>query len=425
MNVPAGKKPRRLALFLDGTWNTVSDNTNVWRMKSLCEANDQQLIYYNAGVGTVFGQRLGGGMFGYGLDDEVIRAYEWLIDNYGPEDQLFILGFSRGAFTARSLAGFISTCGLLEAGAPLSVAQLYDRYRKRNSGQLATIRHLKQQDPKSLKTEERWMVEYSMAIPTWFVGVWDTVGALGVPFGHIRFISRSNYAFLDTDVHINDTHAYHAVAIDEHRKAFAPTLWQAKRKKVPSPDDWPAPRLLAAVEQRWFIGAHANVGGGCTDDLLAQIPLRWLMDKSVRHGLTFKKQVVVDGDETTAPISNSYREFAWGIYRHASRPFHREIGKTPTEVSVNELYGTINETVDGSVFDRWRADAAYRPDNLVAWAEKYDVDPAALKGPVLARDPKHVVVEELIPPLPMTPTPTATEQLPPGPNPTATSGSKC
>jgi uncharacterized protein (DUF2235 family) len=171
---PEIQQPRRLALFLDGTWNTGSDNTNVWRMKSLCEANDQQLVYYSTGVGTTFGQRIGGGMFGYGLDDEVIRAYEWLIDNYRPHDHIFIFGFSRGAFTARSLAGFISKCGLLEPGAPLSVGQLYERYRNRNNVPMATIRHLKEQDPTTLTNEERWMCKYSMAIPTWFIGVWDT-----------------------------------------------------------------------------------------------------------------------------------------------------------------------------------------------------------------------------------------------------------
>src|SRR6266404_5998389 len=99
---------KRIALFLDGTWNTVNDNTNVWRMKSLCAVTADQISYYSAGVGTEYGQTLSGGMFGYGLDDEVIRAYEWVMENYAADDRLFIFGFSRGAFTARSLAGFIS-----------------------------------------------------------------------------------------------------------------------------------------------------------------------------------------------------------------------------------------------------------------------------------------------------------------------------
>jgi len=100
---------KRLALFLDGTWHAVADNTNVWRMKSLCAPRGAdglaQLVYYNPGVGTQFGSRIRGGMFGYGLDQVVIDAYEWLIDHYEDGDEIFIFGFSRGAYSARSLAG--------------------------------------------------------------------------------------------------------------------------------------------------------------------------------------------------------------------------------------------------------------------------------------------------------------------------------
>src|SRR5882757_3807236 len=98
---------RRLALFLDGTWNTVNDNTNVYRLKSLCAGGVEQICYYSAGVGAQYGERISGGMFGYGLDAEVIQAYEWLVDTYNPGDRLFVFGFSPGAFTARSLAGLI------------------------------------------------------------------------------------------------------------------------------------------------------------------------------------------------------------------------------------------------------------------------------------------------------------------------------
>lgn len=116
---PSAKK--RAALFSDGTWNTVNDNANVWRMKTLCASISLDgwlsALYYNSGVGTRFGEKIRGGMFGYGLDEEIIDAYEWLIENYNLGDEIFIFGFSRGANTARSLAGFISKCGLLTAGA--------------------------------------------------------------------------------------------------------------------------------------------------------------------------------------------------------------------------------------------------------------------------------------------------------------------
>jgi uncharacterized protein (DUF2235 family) len=96
---------KRLALFLDGTWNTVNDSTNVWRLKSLCASRSTdglaQAVYYSAGIGTQFGETLRGGMFGYGLNDEIIAAYEWLIGEYNDGDELFLFGFSRGAYTAR------------------------------------------------------------------------------------------------------------------------------------------------------------------------------------------------------------------------------------------------------------------------------------------------------------------------------------
>jgi uncharacterized protein (DUF2235 family) len=118
-------RPKRIAIFLDGTWNTVNDNTNVWRLRALCAPRGSdgvdQAIYYNSGVGTRVGEKVRGGMFGFGLNENIIDAYQWLIERYNEGDELFIFGFSRGAYTARSLSGLISKCGLLEAGAPLSV----------------------------------------------------------------------------------------------------------------------------------------------------------------------------------------------------------------------------------------------------------------------------------------------------------------
>jgi len=373
---------RRIALFLDGTWNTANDNTNVYRMKSLCAECSDQISYYSAGVGTQHGERLSGGMFGYGLDAEVIQAYEWLVDNYSPGDRVFVFGFSRGAFTARSLAGFISKCGLLKPGAPISLKQLYGRYKK--SSAPYTILHLEKMTDENLSLEDKWLKKYSMAIPIWFQGVWDTVGALGVPFGNIPVISRSNYGFLETDLRINDARAYHALAIDEHREAFAPTLWS--KAVVKGAATYP-PRSLDDVEQRWFAGAHADVGGGYENGLLAQIPLRWLMQKARIHGLTFKNMVVMDGDEIRADIHDSFKDMAGGIYRSLKlfQPYFRPIGRAPI-VSGDAATTMINETIDGSVFDRWRKDSGYRPANLVAWAKRHSVDVATLQKSVRADD---------------------------------------
>ena len=112
---------RRLALFLDGTTDTEAGNTIVWRLKSLCVKglapdNIEQDIFYSVGVGTARDEKIRGGAFGYGIDDVVVAAYEWLIENYQDKDAVFIFGFSRGAYTARSLAGFISRCGVIRLG---------------------------------------------------------------------------------------------------------------------------------------------------------------------------------------------------------------------------------------------------------------------------------------------------------------------
>ena len=378
---------KRIALFLDGTWNTVQDNTNVWRMKSLGAFAADQVCYYSVGVGTQYGERLTGGMFGYGLDDEVIRAYEWLTENYNPNDRIFLFGFSRGAFTARSLAGFISKCGLLKPGSPVSLKQLYDRYREGLG--VHTIRELKNVAVADRTFEEKWLLEYSMPIPIFFQGVYDTVGALGVPFGNVPLISRSNYSFLETDLRINEDRGFHALAIDEHREAFAPTLWtKTLRQNIPT---YPT-RPLDQVEQRWFVGAHADVGGGYANGILAQIPLQWLMQKAQMHGFLFKDTVNIDGDESQGDVHDSFAAMAGGVYRACKlwRPYYRPIGAAPA-VTGDQTTSTINETLDASVFDRCRSDPGYRPRNLMEWANAHKVDMNSIHGSVRADDPSAAV----------------------------------
>ena len=390
-------EPKRIALFLDGTWNVISNNTNVWRIKSLCQCDDTQVIYYSAGVGTQYGSEAVGGMFGYGLDQEVIDAYEWLVEKYNSGDEIYIFGFSRGAYTARSLSGFISKCGLLQTGSPISVDQLYDRYKK--GCIVRTIRELthdKGQKRGTFTTEENWMLKYSAAVPVKFIGVWDTVGALGVPFGNIPFVSRSKYQFLETDLRINNDFAYHALAIDEHREAFAPTLWTKTTPTNSTPNDSYPSRPVKDVEQRWFVGAHANVGGGYANDLLAQLPLQWLVDRAQLHGLRFKHGASIDGDENTAPLTDSFSEFAWGTYKIAKlgRSYYRPIGIAPIEIPTS-VTNTINETIDWSVFNRWQKDKTYRPKNLDAWAKKQKVDITTLRQSVMANDPSITVPDLL------------------------------
>lgn len=374
---------RRVALFLDGTWNVINNNTNVWRLKSLCEQSADQKVYYSVGVGTARGEKVSGGMFGLGINEEVMAAYQWLVENYEPEDRIFIFGFSRGAFTARSLAGFIAKCGLLMPGSPVSMDQLFARYQKQT---VKSILALSNEADASLPIEDRWLKKYSRSIPVWFQGVWDTVGTLGIPipFFPLPHVSRSSFRFLEVDLRINQTHAYHALAIDEHRPSFKPTLWKRVASKT---NGNPDPRPFDHVEQRWFVGAHSNVGGGYESDLLAQTPLAWIAAKARQHGLVFK-DVDIDPGAPQCPIHDSLAEMMHGVYRIITLNWHhyRTIGADPV-VDDESITTTINESIDASVFERVRADPTYRPPNLIEWAKRHNVDVNTLTGSVKAQQP--------------------------------------
>jgi uncharacterized protein (DUF2235 family) len=386
------QQQKRLAIFLDGTWNSINSNTNVWRMRALCAAKSKdgrpQLVYYEVGVNGFLG-----GVFGQGLDENIRLAYEWLIENYNDGDEIFIFGFSRGAFTARSLAGLVALEGILKAGSPIALTQLFNRYKKGNEESIWTLKDKEASgDTSKLTDEEKWLLKYSRPARVKVVGVWDTVGSVGVVAGNIPGISRSQFDYLQTGLFIPIQNGYHALAIDEHRSDFAPTLWTVRHPKDPNAKIAP-PRPLSNVERRWFVGAHANVGGGYETDLLAQAPLRWMMQKAETHGLSFRSEVALDGDALKAPVIDSYHSFVEGLYAIFSRPLYRTIGQEP-DVRENGTHINVNETIDVSVFQRWRADPAYRPANLVEFARRKNVDPAQLQTSVRADDPRVDVPDQ-------------------------------
>jgi uncharacterized protein (DUF2235 family) len=372
---------KRLAIYLDGTFNTLNNNTNVWRLKSLTTETGDQRVYYSQGVGTKRGEVARGGVAGYGIDEEIIDAYTWLIENFDDGDEIFIFGFSRGAYTARSLSGLISKCGILKLGAPLSIEQLYTRYRLYVAPTIRSL--LAKALPQDASLEERWLTKYSRPTNIRFIGVWDTVGSMGIPRTSAE-AKVHKYRFLDTHLRLDNEYAFHALALDEHREDFDATFWE---KTIKNGEAGPPERTLEHVEQRWFVGCHANVGGGYASDPLSQRPLVWLMGKAAALGLVFREQVVVDETQTAPPINDSYREFGSGFYHFFSKPFYRSVGAVP-QIGSAATTSRINETIDGSVFDRWRTDPSYRPDNLVAWAAAKQVDPAKLSGAVMAADPK-------------------------------------
>jgi uncharacterized protein (DUF2235 family) len=384
---------KRLGVFLDGTTDKSEGNTNVWRARCLCAPKGadglEQRIFYAAGVGTQLGEIARGDVFGYGIDDQVIDGYGWLIENYEDGDDIFIFGFSRGAFAARSLSGFISRSGLIRPGSPLGVKQLYDRYKKRDA--VPTLHDLKapDADPRKFTLEERWMVRDCAPAEILFTGVWDTVGS--VPTTSIlSAVTGGDHSYLDVNLRKNEKYVFHAMAIDENRAVFDVTLLSYYHPNS-DPRPYECPRTPAEVEQRWFCGAHGDVGGGSYSDALAQLPLRWLLTKASLHGMAFKRSVELDDEARTGPIEDTFADFLDGAYKVISawQRHWRPIGRAPEPRTVTAVH-TINETIDSSVFDRLRRDDSYRPKNLSDWATRQGVDPKSLTTSVSADD--HRVV---------------------------------
>ena len=380
---------RRLVLCLDGTWNSEKSFTNVWRLHIALKRSTTQLVYYDQGVGSAKLEALTGGALGQGLSRNVLRAYLWLTEHYRPDDEIFVFGFSRGAYTARSLVGFLSTCGLLAPDAPFNIEYAFEVYR-----------HPGVTRDSSAARELRRTFALGGDKVLWpkvcLVGVFDTVGALGVPGVQLPLLENYHWH----KVHLSPIveHAYHAVAIDEHRELFNVALWC---NRYP----W------QTVEQRWFPGAHANVGGGYERDPLSIRPLEWMQQRAKSCGLEFDYDPCQVRDLQglyAAKITDSWWDFMKGAYavsRHVknvlgSPRFYRRVGapsywRRPSqevllprrferahawlETARKSLSKTglvdppkaivpgVGEVLDYTAVERVRRNSSYRPPNLKAY----------------------------------------------------------
>ena len=269
---------RRLIVCADGTWNRpdqrsggVETPTNVVKLARAIAPVDSkgvsQIVYYEPGVGTHdVGDKVFGGAFGKGMDDNIRDCYRFLIQNYVAGDELYFFGFSRGAYTVRSLAGLLRNSGLLRLESADQEDEAFALYRDRDENA----------HPNSSKST--WFRTQHAYPPVAIacVGVWDTVGALGLPVEFFDGLTHKQYAFHDVTLSSGVQNAFHALAIDERRKPFAPTLWEQPAEDLGR--NW--------VEQAWFPGVHGNVGGGYADSSLSDIALRWMIDRvSERSGL--------------------------------------------------------------------------------------------------------------------------------------------
>lgn len=268
---------RRFVVCFDGTWNTPdkgANPTNVVKMvRAIRNEADgvSQITFYDKGVGTGGPlDRIAGGASGEGLTENMIDGYRFLANNYLPDDEIYVFGFSRGAYTARSLAGFIGLAGLLS---PQCLGWGLRRA-------IEIYRHHELKREQKAEQIQALCLERAEGIRIRCVGVWDTVGSLGVPGDLGRRFLGGKFDFHDVQLNDKVEVALHAVAIDEKRSAFAPTLWVRPTEARP-----PAGQK---VEQVWFPGVHSNVGGSYRDAGLSDTAMDWMVKRvSKLTGLAF------------------------------------------------------------------------------------------------------------------------------------------
>lgn len=279
---------RNIIMCFDGTGDEYGrTKTNVMRVCELAIQDERQIIFYAPGVGT-------GGMdyeenanlsldrwTGAGLDKDLQEGYRFLMDIYQPKDRIYLFGFSRGAFTARCLAGMLYRCGLLHSHLSNLVEYASKIYHK-NDRRIHT----------GFKTI------FGRECPVYFIGVWDTVEALS---------GDEADKFYDYKLNKNIRYAYHAIAIDEKRKKLKPCLWQDQHISSGQ-----------IVEQVWFAGVHADVGGGYLETRLSNIALRWILNKAQQCGLRLNNSMFkAMHADPLCEQHESYKQFwrALGIYK--------------------------------------------------------------------------------------------------------------
>lgn len=338
--------PKNIVLLSDGTGNSAAKpfKTNVWRLYQAIDINPprtdhepEQVVYYDDGVGTGNFKPLAylGLALGLGLQKNVKNLYTFLCRNYSEGDNIFLFGFSRGAFTVRVLAGMIARCGLVHAENEQLLTEqvelVYNAYKWDGVRRAATTGRAK------LFRLFLWLIgRYAIGrnlnyVPLGknivqrfpriaFIGVWDTVDAYGVPVDEIKIaIDRFVYpmTLADRDLSPLVDRACQALSLDDERPTFRPVLWNEVRKIQGGPEPVPDEQLM----QVWFPGVHANIGGGYPDDGLAYVAMQWMMDEAQREGLWFyqeaRKQVDCNANEHGKQYDS--RSGVAGYYRYGPR----------------------------------------------------------------------------------------------------------
>ena len=279
---------KRIIICCDGTWNKPESETRVWdkkqkitnvlktvrAIKPVGSDGKNQIVYYEKGVGTGgFFDRWIGGFTGKGIDQNIKNAYRFLCNNFVEEDEIFCFGFSRGAYTVRALGGLVNLVGIINKLELNHLPIIYKYYR--------TSPEKRKNHPSHLIIQQLIKNEKTAKPEIKFMGVWDTVGALGAPTPLLGWITKKLFVGFFNTAAENIKYAYQALAIDERRRPFTPSVWTDCSEKT-------------VMQQVWFPGAHSNVGGGYEEAYLSDLAFLWMVEKAAQLGLTFEDKYLTN-----------------------------------------------------------------------------------------------------------------------------------
>ena len=302
-----------IAVLLDGTWSDANTHTNIAQIDARVPrrvGGVAQEVCYIEGVGTGPFDRLRGGILGAGLDDDIREAYSFIAaHHHSDDDRIHLIGYSRGAFAARSLAGMIAKCGIIRE-TELPAKAVFARYRDTNA---PGLREMQEGEKPARTAEDELVLARSRLVRIRFIGVFDTVGSLGIPGGVGRLVNRRRYEFHDTRLSGLVDLACHAVAIDEHRKQFAPTLGRV------------CPSRFRSIRRGWSsvgssgstrTSAAAGRSAPAVDNPLSLLTREWIVDRAVEAGLVVEPPPLpLTGDEWSGRISDFYGSFLGRLAR--------------------------------------------------------------------------------------------------------------
>jgi len=322
---------KNIIVFSDGTGQEGGEryNTNIYKLFNMIEdRTPRQVAFYDAGLGTNWGQRITGSVGGMGFSRNVRQCYQFIFEHFQAGDRIFLFGFSRGAATVRSLSSFIHYFGMLPKSRPELIKKAYKIYK------------LSKEEERKAKADELVSKNRTIWTKIRFIGCYDTVAALGLPFKFASALLDGlpgfRHRFHNFTLSESIEKAYQALAIDDERKTFHPILWD--------------PEVLPyqSVKQVWFAGMHTDVGGGYEEQELSDIPLVWLTQQATKHGLfIYRDHKEKVNENANGMMHDSRGTFITSLYRREPRSWDITMRGKPI--------------VHQSVLERQKQLATYRP----------------------------------------------------------------